>query len=68
MILLEKLSKKASLIYDHKRGLIIKNQDQIINITLYNNGYYEINGSFNNNRLDQYINNNLDHIIKLFRS
>jgi ArsR family metal-binding transcriptional regulator len=68
MILLEKLSKKASLIYDHKKGLIIKNQDQIINITLYNNGYYEINGSFNNNRLDQYINNNLDKIIKLFRS
>jgi ArsR family metal-binding transcriptional regulator len=68
MILLEKLSKKASLIYDHKKGLIIKNQDQIINITLYNNGYYEINGSFNNNRLDQYINNNLDQIIKLFRS
>ena len=68
MILLEKLSKKASLIYDHKKGLIIKNQDQIINITLYNNGYYEINGSFSNNRLDQYINNNLDKIIKLFRS
>jgi ArsR family metal-binding transcriptional regulator len=68
MILLEKLSKKASLIYDHKRGLIIKKQDQIITITLYNNGYYIINGSFNNNRLDQYINNNLDQIIKLFRS
>ena len=68
MILLEKLSNKATLIYDHKKGLIIKNQDQIINITLYNNGYYEINGSFNNNRLDQYINNNLDQIIKLFRS
>jgi ArsR family metal-binding transcriptional regulator len=68
MILLEKLSKKATLLYDHKRGLIIKKQDQIITITLYNNGYYIINGSFNNNRLDQYINNNLDQIIKLFRS
>jgi ArsR family metal-binding transcriptional regulator len=68
MILLEKLSNKATLIYDHKRGLIIKKQDQIITITLYNNGYYIINGSFNNNRLDQYINNNLDKIIKLFRS
>jgi hypothetical protein len=68
MILLEKLSNKATLIYDHKRGLIVKKGDQVITITLYNNGYYIINGSFSNNRLDQYINNNLDKIIKLFRS
>lgn len=68
MILLEKLSNKATLIYDQKQGLIVKKGDQVINITLYNNGYYIINGSFNNNRLDQYINNNLDKIIKLFRS
>jgi hypothetical protein len=68
MILLEKLSNKATLLYDQKQGLIVKKGDQVINITLYNNGYYIINGSFSNNRLDQYINNNLDKIIKLFRS
>jgi hypothetical protein len=62
-----KLSNDKILIFAN--GLKIKIKDQDYNIIILNNGYYEVIDLplFKSNRLDQYINDNLEKIKTLYR-
>jgi hypothetical protein len=63
-----KLSNDKILLFAN--GLKIKIKDQYYNIMVLNNGYYEVIDLplFKSNKLDQYINNNLEKIKELYRS
>jgi len=62
-----KLSNDKILIFAN--GLKIKIKDQDYNIIILNNGYYEVIDLplFKSNRLDQYINDNIEKIKTLYR-
>ena len=62
-----KLSNDKILIFANGLKIRIKNQDY--NIIILNNGYYEVIDLplFKSNRLDQYINDNLEKIKTLYR-
>jgi hypothetical protein len=62
-----KLSNDKILLFSNGLKIRIKNQDY--NIIILNNGYYEVIDLplFKSNRLDQYINDNLEKIKTLYR-
>jgi hypothetical protein len=62
-----KLSNDKILIFAN--GLKIKIKDQDYNIIILNNGYYEVIDLplFKSNKLDQFINDNLEKIKTLYR-
>ena len=62
-----KLSNDKVLLFSNGLKIRIKNQDY--NIIILNNGYYEVIDLplFKSNKLDQFINDNLDKIKTLYR-
>jgi hypothetical protein len=62
-----KLSNDKILLFSNGLKIRIKNQDY--NIIILNNGYYEVIDLplFKSNKLDQFINDNLDKIKTLYR-
>jgi hypothetical protein len=62
-----KLSNDKVLLFSNGLKIRIKNQDY--NIIILNNGYYEVIDLplFKSNKLDQFINDNLEKIKTLYR-
>jgi hypothetical protein len=62
-----KLSNDKILLFSNGLKIRIKNQDY--NIIILNNGYYEVIDLplFKSNKLDQFINDNLEKIKTLYR-